>query len=291
MAFADTLRKAGSRALGGGVPGAMAMVLQVLLLMWLRTAMNYQYKHGGTTSDAFVALYAAGGIARFYRGVSVALVSSPIARFGDTAANEGVKEFFSEGTSPMVVSFAGAIAAAVWRVLITPMTTIKTFLQVEGDLSLLWGKVARAGPLSLFDGALGAALSTAVGFYPWSVTFEFADRKLPAASTFRGKLVRRAVASVAASLVASVCSNGIFCVTIAVQTSTEQIGYMEAAQSIVAADGVQGLLFRGLGIKLISNAFQAMLFGVMWKTLMDVYERRSTSIAVDESPKANLKDQ
>ena len=30
------------------------------------------------------------------------LAQSPIARFGDTAANEGVKEFFSEGTSPMV---------------------------------------------------------------------------------------------------------------------------------------------------------------------------------------------
>lgn len=35
--------KAGKRALGGGVSGALAGVAQVLSLMWLRTAMNYQY--------------------------------------------------------------------------------------------------------------------------------------------------------------------------------------------------------------------------------------------------------
>lgn len=29
MGFAETLKKAGTRALGGGVPGAIAMVLQV----------------------------------------------------------------------------------------------------------------------------------------------------------------------------------------------------------------------------------------------------------------------
>ena len=29
MGFSETLKKAGSRALGGGVPGAIAMVLQV----------------------------------------------------------------------------------------------------------------------------------------------------------------------------------------------------------------------------------------------------------------------
>lgn len=34
--------KAGSRALGGGVSGAAAAVVQVLSLMWLRTTMNYQ---------------------------------------------------------------------------------------------------------------------------------------------------------------------------------------------------------------------------------------------------------
>ncbi len=38
----ETLKKAGKRALGGGLPGAAAMGVQVLSLMWLRTTVNYQ---------------------------------------------------------------------------------------------------------------------------------------------------------------------------------------------------------------------------------------------------------
>ena len=44
--FDVILAKAGRRALGGGLSGAAAGVVQVLLLMWLRTAMNYQYRYG-----------------------------------------------------------------------------------------------------------------------------------------------------------------------------------------------------------------------------------------------------
>jgi len=40
------LAKAGKRALGGGLPGFVAMILQVVLLMWLRTLVNYQYSRG-----------------------------------------------------------------------------------------------------------------------------------------------------------------------------------------------------------------------------------------------------
>lgn len=38
------LRKAGKRALGGGVPGAIAMAAQVVTLMPLRTTMNVSSK-------------------------------------------------------------------------------------------------------------------------------------------------------------------------------------------------------------------------------------------------------
>ena len=38
----EVLRNAGRKALGGGVPGAAAMALNVLSLMWLRTTINYQ---------------------------------------------------------------------------------------------------------------------------------------------------------------------------------------------------------------------------------------------------------
>ena len=66
------------------------MVLQVSTLMWMRTTMNYQYKNGGTTMQAWKTLYRQGGLVRFYRGYFAALAQGPLSRFGDTAANTGV---------------------------------------------------------------------------------------------------------------------------------------------------------------------------------------------------------
>ena len=77
------------RALGGGLSGAAAMVLQVLLLMPVRTIMNYQYRHGTSLRVATRTLYEDGGVRRYYQGIGAALFQGPIARFGDTAANAG----------------------------------------------------------------------------------------------------------------------------------------------------------------------------------------------------------
>lgn len=45
----------------------MAMGVQVGSLMWLRTTMNYQYRHGTDTRTAIRHLYRQGGIPRFYQ--------------------------------------------------------------------------------------------------------------------------------------------------------------------------------------------------------------------------------
>ena len=60
------LKKAGKRALGGGLPGFVAMLIQVVALMWMRTLVNYQYSRGGSFTQAFRKLYDEGGIGRFY---------------------------------------------------------------------------------------------------------------------------------------------------------------------------------------------------------------------------------
>jgi hypothetical protein len=65
--WGEILEKAGKRALGGGLAGAVAMFAQVGSLMWMRTTMNYQYRNGGTTGNAFRTLYKEGGIGRFYK--------------------------------------------------------------------------------------------------------------------------------------------------------------------------------------------------------------------------------
>eukprot|EP00798_Chlamydomonas_sp_ICE-L_P020117 gene20117-26845_t len=65
---------AGKRALSGGIPGMVAMGMQVLTLMWLRTTINYQYRYGGTITQALSTLYSQGGIPRFYQGLAPALI-------------------------------------------------------------------------------------------------------------------------------------------------------------------------------------------------------------------------
>lgn len=50
MTLNDVLINAGKRGLGGGLPGAIAAVVQVFTLMWLRTIINYQCRYGTTFS-------------------------------------------------------------------------------------------------------------------------------------------------------------------------------------------------------------------------------------------------
>ena len=174
----DVLRQAAKRALGGGLSGAAAMATQVGSLMWLRTTMNYQYRHGTSTTEALRTLYAQGGVARFYRGVGPALVQGPLARFGDTAANAGVIALMdarpeTKGLPVGAKTACASAAAASWRVALMPIDTLKTIMQVEGKhgLSLLRNKVHLGGPRVFFHGAMAASGATFVGHYPWFFTY------------------------------------------------------------------------------------------------------------------------
>ena len=81
------LTTAMQKAFKGGVTGSIAGVAQVFSFMWLRTAMNYQYRHGGTLPDTLKKLYKDGGIRRFYRGLPFAIFQGPMSRFGSAASN------------------------------------------------------------------------------------------------------------------------------------------------------------------------------------------------------------
>lgn len=67
------LGKALRSAAGGGVAGALAMIVQVLALMPLRTVMNYQYRFGGSFKGSIKTLYEQGGLRRYYAGLPAAL--------------------------------------------------------------------------------------------------------------------------------------------------------------------------------------------------------------------------
>ena len=77
-------------------------------------------------------LYKQGGLRRFYRGYAPALLQGPISRFGDTAANEGILHLLKDSDLPLPVKTACAsFSAGLWRILIMPIDTVKTTLQVR----------------------------------------------------------------------------------------------------------------------------------------------------------------
>merc|ERR1712195_206173 len=71
------------------------------------------------------------------------------------------------------------------------------------------------------------------------------------------------------SAISDTCSNSIRVIKTTKQTSTVPITYMSAVSTIVAKDGVSGLLFRGLVTKIISNGCQGILFSVLWRLGQD----------------------
>ncbi|KAL3756317.1 hypothetical protein ACHAWU_007268 [Discostella pseudostelligera] len=275
------IEKAAKKALGGGKAGAAAAVVQVLSLMWLRTSMNYQYRFGGTLSSSLKTLYNEGGISRLYQGLPFALIQGPLTRFGDTAANTGMLallESIPETSSlPLPIKTAvGSVSAGIWRIFLMPIDTSKTVLQVEGadGWNKLREKIMESGPSPLYQGAVASAAATAAGHFPWFLTFNFLNDKLPVISKEDDLLlflVRSAALGLSASCVSDCVSNSLRVIKTTKQTASlgdnekKEISYQEALAMVLETDGVSGLFGRGLQTRLLTNAIQGALFSVLWK--------------------------
>jgi len=277
VSLGEILKKASKKALGGGLSGAVAGVIQVCALMWMRTTMNYQYRYGTGTLETMSTLWKQGGIGRFYQGLPYAIMQTPLARFGDTAANTGVLAVFAATNPDLPIGVRTAfasLAGSLWRILITPIDTLKTTLQVEGPaaMGVLKNKMASEGPMILYNGAVANALASFVGSYPWYFTFNWLQQTLPKPEgmMLALKLGRNAACGFGATCVSDVVSNFIRVLKTTVQTSEENLGYLEAAQMIIAKEGVLGLFARGLGTRLLTNGIQASLFSVLWKLFEDM---------------------
>ncbi len=280
-------------AIKGGASGSIAMVLQVILLMWLRTTVNYQYKHGVDSRTAFARLYQEGGILRFYRGVTLALLTGPIARFGDTASNEGVKELLGSNKNSKIpvwaMTLTASVVAALWRVAITPLDTVKTTLQVgsgQGS-SMLWEKIRQHGILVLWDGALGNSLATLVGHYPWFIVHNFLEERLPHPKAplidatpldrkrhYRLTLLRRAFIGFCSSVSSDCVSNGIRVVKTYQQTAAIPITYKQAFVELLETNG-PAFVLRGLKLKILSNGLSGILFALLWKLILEHLNKNS----------------
>lgn len=271
--------RASKRAFRGGISGSAAMLVQVGSLMWMRTTMNYQYRYGGSSIDAIKTLYKEGGIPRFYRGVGFALIQGPMSRFGDTAANSGVLSYLNarQDTKDLPVGIKTGFAsffAGLFRIALMPVDACKTIMQVEGKegLAKLRNKVKIGGPTVLFHGAGGAFGATAAGHYPWFVTFNYLDEHMPWKNDGLGKkLCRNAFNGLAASMVSDVVSNSLRVLKTYRQTSTVPVGYGAAIKDIISKEGITGLMFRGLGTRIVAHGVNGMVFTVAWKFFEEEY--------------------
>ncbi|KAJ9144674.1 hypothetical protein NKR23_g5762 [Pleurostoma richardsiae] len=280
------LKGALKRALGGGLSGAAAMVLQVLLLMPLRTIMNYQYRFGTSFTTATKTLYHDGGLRRYYQGIGAALVQGPTARFGDTAANAGIlallhsNSYLKDLPSPIKTVFA-SLCAAAFRMILTPIDTLKTTLQAQGarGTAVLRRRIKTDGIGSLWWGAIATAAATFVGHYPWFATYNFLSQAIaePPKHPLIVWLLRLAFIGFVASIISDSVSNSLRVVKTYRQVNETKVSYSEAARLVILEDGISGLLGRGLKTRILCNGLQGLLFSILWKLFLDLWEKKTGS--------------
>ncbi|TDZ19331.1 Mitochondrial RNA-splicing protein MRS4 [Colletotrichum orbiculare MAFF 240422] len=280
------LGKALFRALGGGLSGAAAMVLQVLTLMPIRTIMNYQYRFGTGFRVATRTLYQDGGIGRYYQGLGPALIQGPISRFGDTAANAGILALlesnkFLNQLPTLIKTIFASLCAAAFRMILTPIDTLKTTLQAQGakGTAILRQRVKTNGIGSLWWGAFATAAATFVGHYPWFGTYNYLTANIPEPdkSDIFLWLLRLAFIGFCASVVSDSVSNSLRVVKTYRQVNDTQISYTKAAKLVIQRDGFLGFLGRGLKTRILANGLQGVLFSILWKLFLDLWEKHTSS--------------
>ena len=284
MTLAEILAKAAKKGLGGGVPGFVAGVIQVITLMWLRTIVNYQSRYGTSFRETLLVLFNEGGVPRFYRGILFALVQAPMARFVATFANDGCEALLAslpmtKHWGPVRGTMISSIVVGLWRVLLMPIDTCKTILQVDSrdGFKKLMHKV-RAGKISLlYQGAFALIASSMMSYYPWFYSYRVLSKSDIVATVFAPGLVKNAFIGFSASVVSDVVSNGIRVIKTTKQSisaSRHPVNYGEAISIILAEDGWRGLFGRGLKTRIFGNALQSVLFTIVWRGLA---ERWSTA--------------
>lgn len=67
------------------------------------------------------------------------------------------------------------------------------------------------------------------------------------------------------TMVSDTISNSIRVLKTVKQTAEVQITYKQAFDEVISKDGIQGLLFRGLKTKLLTNGLQGIIFSIAWR--------------------------
>ena len=129
-------------------------------------------------------------------------------------------------------------------------------------------------PLPLHPGSLHTARRSPPAAHrprQWFSTYNYLDETLPAPHTLLQKLLRQALIGFVASVLSDTVSNSLRVVKTYRQVNETRVGYVAAARAVVAADGIKGLLGRGLKTRILANGLQGVMFSVLWRLFMDLW--------------------
>ena len=142
---------------------------------------------------------------------------------------------------------------------------------------------------------MAAAAATAVGHFPWFLTYNFLNDQLPTVSVSDDLLLslgRSAILGFSASCVSDICSNSLRVIKTTKQTARlrnlsendnensssnkgyltkeDEVSYQVIVKDIIEQDGLQGLFGRGLQTRLIANSIQGAVFSVLWRYFQQI---------------------
>lgn len=265
----EILENSINKALQGGKAGFIAMTGNVVSMMWLRTIVNYQYRNGGTFNNTIKVLYKEGGIPRFYKGVSFALLNAPLSRFGDTAMNTFVNSSLKDtNLNTATKTFIGSCGAGLWRIFIIPIDTFKSSLQVNGSngINIIRERIKMDGLKTLYNGSMASGFSTMVGHFPWFFTYNYLNETFPK-ENYNNSLeivCRSALIGFSSSSCSDIISNSLRVIKVNKQVSNKNDSYKKVINDIITKDKISGLMTRGLTSKIITNGIQGMVFTVLF---------------------------
>jgi hypothetical protein len=248
------------------------------------------------SSSAHTTLVSKGGIPRLYSGISFALIQAPLSRFVSTAANDGASallESFHWGPGREVL--VAAVVVGFFRMMLMPIDTCKTVLQIESKKGLteLMCRVRKGDIHLLYSGSLANAASSFIGHYPWFYTYNLLSRNLAFIQLVPWATGRNALIGFISSIISDTVANFMRVIKTSKQalgSTRSNITYAETISMILAVDGWRGLFGRGLKTRILRNALQSILFTVIWRSLSERWTQVEVETDRNESSPENARD-
>jgi len=282
QSFSHVLTHAGTQAIKSGAAGAGAMAGQVILLMAPRTAINGQYATGLSFMKQVESYWKEGGLPRFYKGFSGAIIIGPLYRAGDAFGNTLASVALGDANlemSPLLraslVTAAGSAVSAANRVLFTPIELVlKTGPQVIGisPIKFFRDKISHSGIPGLWHGAMPSASRALLGNVPWFWCNNILEIYVPTVDRKQNPLLhtlRNGAIGGGASAFTELCLNLLNTVKVLKQTDPEfkTSTYSEIAKTMIKREGFLKFYTRGLWSKMGLSVLTGTFFKIFWSQL------------------------